>query len=260
MSEAPKPILPGEFDVDLQYQMGEPIKEEGKIELSPKLDESFKINQEFLDFFSRLVDEELAVGNKDVSTMLVSIKFFGLESAKSTADVKKVLNQALEKKLINEKNYKLLLELLDEDESDQSVTTTDSAPEKAPELEKSLEQLQEELNNARSSYVERLVTWRNENRKNKTIFSGLMSGLGVEKQMPQRIEPKDLQDLEEDYIRAKKNLFTFLLKNLSKETTRTATERVLEVIENEKKLLKNEIEKSWTELEKGILDKAEKKV
>ncbi|MSU45427.1 MAG: hypothetical protein EXS47_02245 [Candidatus Zambryskibacteria bacterium] len=258
MNETPKPLLPGEFDVDLQYQMGEPIIED-RVEASPKLDKSFKPSKSFLDFFNKLIDEKLAVGDKRISTKLVSVKFFRLESARSIEDVKKALEGALEKKLIKEKDYKLLLGLIDKGDSTKPTSKELLGIEKEVEKEKTLEQLQEELNTARSDYVERLTAWRSENRKNKTVFSGLMSNLGVEKQMPQRSEPEDLQDSEEDYRRAKKNLFTLLIKNLSKESNGTATKHVLEVIENEKQLLKIETEKSWTDLERKILEKAEKR-
>jgi len=80
---------------------------------------------------------------------------------------------------------------------------------------KSPEQINAELESARSDYAAKLIEWKNKNRENKYKFKTLISNLyksaknvtsdlGLERQMPEGKRPQKLMDAEGAYMEAKK--------------------------------------------------------
>jgi len=89
--------------------------------------------------------------------------------------------------------------------------TSEPISKPKPELESEtyfkpeiLEQVDIDLNNARSEYATQYVAWKNQLREKRNKFAKMMSDLGVERQMPEGERPTELIEAEKRYIEAKK--------------------------------------------------------
>ncbi len=160
---------------------------------------------------------------------------------------------------------------LNPDESSSGIqdikdATIAPAPENIPN---SNEEIDANLEKARSEYANQLVIWKNSIREKKSKFRKVLQDLGVDKQLPPEEEPVELVEARRLYIEAKKAKnkdligVIFDVPNQSQkplgiavEEMNSKKEQLLSSIESENSELEKRLMENIPPLERGILGKA----
>jgi len=108
------------------------------------------------------------------------------------------------------------------------------------------EQINAQLEFARSEYATQLTAWKNESRGKKGVFKKMMLDLGVTRSMPETDKPYLLKNAEILYIQAKKKKREGIFAN---------KEALIADIEQERELVLRRISEGQPPLEKGLLGK-----
>ena len=136
---------------------------------------------------------------------------------------------------------------------EEEIIPVANVEERQSEVELSAEELERNLDNARSEYATRLTEWKNKTRAKKNIFSKVLSDLGVERHLPNSEKPQELKDAEVAYIEAKKQKNKALFSQSEGWQRKDRKGQIIERYQFNPSLV-DQTEKEYEQLQKQLLE------